>query len=204
MSAPTIYLATPCHRGSPEALASIHDFGDKLITKMDLTGCHIGVVSNCPWLDCARADLLSEFLSGSWSHLLFRDDDIVFEPSLVIQMLMKKTAISLAAYRERLPPHKWAVHRDEQGKIQYAGLGVCLLSRAMLVRMTEFYAKELGYEQTDGTKRVGLFAHKFVTLDGKQRLLKEDHAFFYRASEIGYSIEEVTGNVVHGGIANNS
>jgi hypothetical protein len=199
MAAPTIYMATPCHRGSSEALAEIYTFADRTLTDLGLSG-QVGIVSNCPWLDCARTDLVTEFLSGSCSHLLFRDDDILFDTSLVLRMLMRKSPVVIAAYRERLPPYRWAIHIDDSGKVQYAGLGACLLSRELLQRMTEEYRDTLEYEEISGALKVNLFAHRFMLIEGKKRLLKEDHAFFSRIHDLGYKIDQVTGVVTHGGI----
>jgi hypothetical protein len=185
----TICIATPCHRGSDEALGAIANWSAALVQALKLEGAQLALVSNCPWLDAARADLVAAFLNTSCTHILFRDDDIFFEPDVLRRMLDAKAPIIVAPYRIRLPPHTWAT----------GGLGAALIRRDVIEALRDQHP-ELRYYQ-EGEERCGLFHHMFVGQSTERRLLKEDHAFFHRVRGAGYSVVECAGaRVRHGDV----
>ncbi len=191
----SLYFATPSHKGSSQDCVN---WVSRLIAGMGIEA-KVGVVTNCPWIDVARSSLVAEFLRTDCGHLLFRDDDIDFDGSVLRRMLDLKTDIAAAPYRMRTPPHAWALRTDERGFV-YPGLGCCLISRRVLTGLVDAHP-ELEYDN-DGKKLVALFLHRFIDEDGVQKLLKEDHAFFYRAQTQGFKVDLLVGaEVRHGGVA---
>jgi hypothetical protein len=196
----TVFFATPCHRGSEKLLAEIAQWNATTSAALGLKGACGSIVSNCPWLDAARADLVSHFLKSDCRWLFFRDDDNFIEPKMLQRMIDADKPILVAPYKTRTPPYNWTVRLDAHGHVAAAGLGVTLIRRDVIDRL---YAnnKSLEYRQ-NGELRVALFMHMLVPhTDGTQLLLKEDHAFFWRVREAGYTIETLRpAEVRHGDI----
>jgi hypothetical protein len=194
-----IYFATPAHRMSKEREEHLQKTTAGLIGALGLDTATFGVIKDIPWIDCARADLVAQFMASSCDQLFFRDDDIDLTPDVFRRMLEKKRPIVLCPYKTRTPPHPWAVTRDPGGQITHAGLGCVLIQRQVIEDLYRHYGEELRYFQDD-SHRVALFLHMIVPWGGKPILLKEDHAFFERVRAIGYRIDEVVGPISHGGI----
>jgi len=173
-----IFVATPYHRATKVDVDLLTErvqritFGYKAVLK---------VVGNCPWLDCARADLVYDFLDGDADDLFFIDDDIDIDRSVFIRMMYENKPIVIAPYRTRLPPNDWAVVHNGKDVIA-AGLGCTLIKREVIEVMVDQFP-ELIYDQ-DGHQQSALFLHTIVN----DKLLKEDHAFFYRANQCGFPI----------------
>lgn len=178
----SVFFATPSHKGD---VGSIANWGASMAAVLKLAGASCGIVSNCPWLDAARADLIAAFLKSDCESLFFRDDDISIEPSTLRAMLDLNRPIVSIPYRMRQVPHAWVT----------SGLGCVLMQRRVINDMVMAYP-ELGYDQ-DGSSRWALF-HPILE---NRRLLKEDQAFFLRAKRIGFSPDLLEGyQIDHGGI----
>jgi hypothetical protein len=182
-----IFVATPCHRCTLEKRQELTRWSGVLLDACKLPG-QLGIVENCPWLDCARADLVAAFLQSDCTHLLFRDDDIEFDAGVLRGLLDAGAPIASAPYKNRTPPHVWVTQ----------GLGAVLIERRLLEWMVRFYP-ELRYMQ-DGEERCGLFHHMFYGMGSRRVLLKEDAAFFKRLEQMGYWSVLVPAAVTHGGI----
>ena len=194
----SVFFATPIHRGTKADAQAAAQWGATVTGTLGLVGSSVGLINNCPWLDCARADLVMNFLKSSCQYLFFRDDDNWIEPAGVQAMLdlSKAWPIVIAPYVGGMPPHDWTHQIDTRGGIISAGLGLTLIKRYVIEEMIKAHP-ELTYDQ-DGVETYGLFIHEIV--DGK--LLKEDHAFFRRARMLGYypgAVEGVT--TWHGAIS---
>jgi hypothetical protein len=176
-----IYFATPCHRGTKEMIGAIANKAAKITSDLAIKGAQCGIVTNCPWLDAARADLIAGFLNTDCKYLFFQDDDISIESNIIKRMLDMDRDIVVAPYKMRLPPHSWAITQNN-GQTINAGLGCALIRRSVVDKMIQDYP-ELTYDQ-DGQERVGLFHHIILN----KNMLKEDHAFFYRALKSGFRI----------------
>lgn len=178
----SIHVATPCHRASVSEIQTAKAYGVDLLQRIGSPGA-VSIVPNCPWLDCARSDLVAEFLRGPCELLFFRDDDIFIEPRLLRQLVDLDAPIAVAPYRTRLPPHVWAE----------GGLGCTLVRREAIVAMHAHYPI---YDQ-DGGVRSTMFTHLLVG----RKLLKEDQAFYYRAAECGFEAMKLPGaEVTHDSI----
>ena len=188
-----LFIATPSHKGDAQVCVN---WVTKLIQEIGINA-KVNVVSNCPWIDVARSNLIAEFLKTECTHLFFRDDDIDIEPDVLKRMIETNVDIIVAPYRMRLKPYDWAL-RTEKGRV-YPGLGCALISRQVITKMIEAHP-ELEYDE-DGKKLYALFQHKFVKNKGIRKLLKEDHAFFYRIQKLGFKVNILlNAKVNHGGI----
>lgn len=193
-----ILFATPSHKCSDEQLGELARWAVRMAQALQLTEAKLSVVSNCPWLDCARADLVAEFLKSSCTHLFFRDDDIDLAPDVVAGLLKMQRPIAVAPYRMRSKPHAWALTMEDD-RIVSAGLGAALIERGVIEMMVR-RNPDLEYFQ-DGDKRCALFHHMLVGAGEGRTMLKEDHAFFARARACGFEVDALRGAVVnHGGI----
>jgi hypothetical protein len=193
-----VYFATPAHRMSKKREEHLHRTNQGIAQRLGLEGSVVGLIKDSPWIDCARADLVADFLRGPCDALFFRDDDIDLTPDMFARMLAADRPVVVIPYKTRTPPHPWAVTRDSTGRITHAGLGCALIQRSIIEAMCRRYA-DLTYYQ-DESPRVALFHHMILPWAGKRIMLKEDHAFFERLSEMGYVVDEVAGPISHGGI----
>lgn len=193
-----LFIATPCHRGTKEMLDEIHRWTTYTVEVLKLKDPQLGVVSNCPWLDCARADLVSAFMGTQCTHLLFRDDDVYFEPSILQGLIDMQTPIAIAPYVTAVGDPQWTVVLEPGGRIAYAGLGAALIQRQVFDNIA-IRNPDLRYTQ-GGEQRIGYFMHQIVTAGGVRIMLKEDHAFYRRAYEAGYYPKALEGaRIMHGG-----
>lgn len=192
-----IFIATPIHRAGVEQVAAASDWARRILDPLGIPG-QLGLVTNCPWLDCARADLVAAFLRSDCTHLLFRDDDIDFPPSVLQRMISAGEPLVAVPYRMRHPPHAWAVTEIGFGPtITLVGLGATLITAEAL---RDVHRWGTCYYQ-DGEPRTGAFIHHPYLMAGRFHLLKEDHAFFYRAHlYAGLDVTLIPGAVSHAGV----
>ena len=201
-----MYIATPS-RGTPrpEFFASVW----KLINAANLEW-HApfdipSVVQRSQDLVRVRSRLVRMFLETSFTHLLFLDDDVEFEPEAILGMLAADLDIVCCPYPHRGTglwkvlvdpsfgpvmgdPAKLGGYLNEHGHtmpINGTGLGCCLIKREALERMVEHYRTELEFVDVDdsglATPTVALFL--LTLLEG--HLLGEDNSFFLRARQMG-------------------
>ena len=193
-----IFFATPCHKATDEALRGIHRWCAETAQALSIQGAELGVVSNCPWIDAARSDLVARFMRSSCSWLFFRDDDNFIEPSTLGRMMKLDKPLIIVPYRSRLEPHDWTFQTNASGEIIRAGLGLTLIHRKVIVALYKAHP-ELEFIQSDGCRAFALFQHEIALIDGVRRLLKEDHTFFARARRAGYRIAALEGaEATHG------
>jgi|HubBroStandDraft_6_1064221.scaffolds.fasta_scaffold101732_2 hypothetical protein len=196
-----IFIATP-HQGSvhPDYMQSIL----KLLRSVDVSWTHSleleGVQTTPQNLVVTRSQMVADFLETDCTHLLFVDSDIAFPPELIGSLLALEKDIVCCPYISRnlrgvtiLPksgivtqePIVWApedIEADSTIEIGGAGLGMCLIRRGALERMTTNWvgASPIPY-------LFGLLPSP-STLDGKWELMSEDMSFFARARGIGLKV----------------
>lgn len=185
-----VFFAIPCHRATDEMIGILANRCTSIARGIP---AELSIVSNCPWLDAARADLVAKFLLSNSTHLFFIDDDEEIESVVLKSMIERDAPIVIVPYRKRFPPHDWAV-KIENKEIIAAGLGCTLIKREVIERMIDDFP-ELTYEQ-DGRQQHNLFLH---VIDNNE-LLKEDHAFFHRAAQCGFRITPIEATINHNGI----
>lgn len=182
----SIHVATPSHRASDSVIKSLTEWGTSMLKAIGAAGA-VSIVPNCPWLDCARADLAAGFMGAGCDLLFFRDDDIYIEPSVLEGLISLDAPIAVAPYRTRHHPHNWSE----------GGLGCTLIQRRVMEVLYERYPTydQVGAYDQEGGVRSMMFTHLLVG----RKLLKEDQAFYYRAAECGFKPVELIGaEVTHG------
>jgi len=203
-------IAIPSYIGvSPKTMLTVVNVSTRY-------GGQISTVSDCPWIDQARSELVGQFLDSSQEELLFIDSDVSFDVSLVEGMKECKSDIVTVSYRRRVQPFHWSLTpltqqmkikdspmRNTDGglrviEIMSDGLGCCLIQRAVIEKMTENYPN-LIYFTDEFKKRVNLFQHGVGVIDGKPSFIGEDRMFFARARASGFKVECLVDATIHHG-----
>ena len=94
---PSVYIAMPCYDSvKVETMLSIL----KLVQQMNQSRVKIGInTMKSPLIHQARNYLTSVFLTTEYTHMLFIDSDVEFEPEAVAKMLVAKKDIICTPYR---------------------------------------------------------------------------------------------------------
>ncbi len=144
-------------------------------------------------LDRNRNLHASQCLNGQYTHLLFIDADMAFEPSLVLKMLRLGQPFVGALYPFRASHGRFVGQSSlilEDGKIsvrdgfvrsRYVGTGVLLLERAVLEKMRDGYP-ELYLPKGDpwyaGAGESGPILQCFTALQGSDGVFEGEDASF--------------------------
>lgn len=199
----SIFFAIPSHR-PPADTTVFPAWAQRMLSGLrEPAPADLCILAHCPWVGVARDRLVDLFIRSHHTHLFFRDDDNdLADPTDLQRMIDLDKPIVVAPYRKRQPPHDFAIVEgtiDSKPTILAAGLGLTLIKRGVLFDMIEAYP-ELRYESPE-PGGCALFHHEIVEIEGKRTYLKEDAAFFWRASRIGYDITAIQGvTTLHGGI----
>jgi len=107
---PTVYIAMPCYDSVKiNTMLSVI----RLVQQLGKSGIKIGInTMKSPLIHQARNYLTSVFLTTDYTHLLFIDSDVEFEPESVLRMLVAKKEIICTPYRvkaEQLDKHIYTV-----------------------------------------------------------------------------------------------
>ncbi len=192
----SILIATPMYGGQCTA--------DYFFSSMALQSAFFNAGVEHDWLRITNESLITrarnvcarEFLKTDFTHLLFIDADIRFDPDDVAKLWNMEKPISVAAYpmkRKDAPLSAWVGGRLVEFPIDinpvpvdYAGTGFMMIERGVLESMKEFapeYAESATEEPT-----WGFFLDPVE--DGIH--LSEDYYFCKRARELGYEISMET------------
>ena len=98
----------------------------QLINKLGQSKVEVGInTMKSPWIHQARNYLTSVFLTTEYTHLLFIDSDVEFEPEAVLRMMVAKKNIVCTPYRikaEALTKQLYTVEfKDPKGILILAG-----------------------------------------------------------------------------------
>tara|TARA_R110002020_G_scaffold263128_1_gene477525 strand:- start:447 stop:1139 length:693 start_codon:yes stop_codon:yes gene_type:complete len=98
---PSIFIAMPCYDSvTINTMLSIF----KLIQKLGQSKVEVGInTMKSPLIHQARNYLTSVFLTTEYTHLLFVDADVQFEPEAVLRMLVADKDIVCTPYRVKNP-----------------------------------------------------------------------------------------------------
>lgn len=202
-----LFLATPCHRATSESISSIRHWTLDVVNGAELYGAQCEVVTECPWIDCARADLVARFVASPCDAMLWRDDDVFFSPDVVRRLIDWAPPLAIVPYRARKPPHAFTQKTNAAGEVLYAGMGATFVRREVITSMIARHP-ELIYltgrpGDVDRQWRCALFHHSFIVEpNGDRHLAKEDEAFFIRARATGHRIEVLEdAETIHAGIS---
>jgi len=107
---PTVYIAMPCYDSVKiNTMLSVI----RLVQQLGRSGIKVGInTMKSPLIHQARNYLTSVFLTTDYTHLLFIDSDVEFEPEAIIRMLVAKKNIICTPYRvksELLDKHIYTV-----------------------------------------------------------------------------------------------
>ena len=101
MKKSSICIAMPCY-DSVKINTMLSIF--QLIQLLGKGGIEVGInTMKSPLIHQARNYLTAVFLTTEYSHLLFIDADVEFEPEAVLRMLMAKKDIICTPYRAKNP-----------------------------------------------------------------------------------------------------
>ena len=94
---PSVYIAMPCYDSVKiNTMLSVI----KLVQQLAKSGIKVGInTMKSPLIHQARNYLTSVFLTTEYTHLLFIDSDVEFEPEAVLRMLVAKKSIICTPYR---------------------------------------------------------------------------------------------------------
>ena len=97
MKKPSIFIAMPCY-DSVKINTMLSIF--QLIQQLGKSGIEVGIhTMKSPLIHQARNYLTSVFLTTDYTHLLFIDSDVQFQPEAVLRMLVAKKDIVCTPYR---------------------------------------------------------------------------------------------------------
>ena len=94
---PSVFISMPCYDSvKVNSMLSII----KLVQQLQKSGIECGINTyKSPLIHQARNYLTSVFLTTEYTHMLFVDSDVEFEPEAVIRMLVAKKSIVCTPYR---------------------------------------------------------------------------------------------------------
>jgi len=94
---PSIFIAMPCY-DSVKINTMLSIF--QLVQQLGKSGIEVGInTMKSPLIHQARNYLTSVFLTTEYTHLLFIDSDVQFQPEAVLRMLVAKKDIVCTPYR---------------------------------------------------------------------------------------------------------
>jgi hypothetical protein len=202
----SLFIATPCYGGMASAnyitsLAKLISF-----LYMYRIRFHLGLIGNESLITRARNTLTAQFMNDSFSHLIFIDADMEFEPLDVIRMLhYDKDILCGVAPTKTLPP-RYAVAYKSKELIEEKFLEAYNIGTAFMMIKKQVFSKlmeahpELKYDphQKDcelsdfenvSKYTYALFDTQIETLpNGKRIYLSEDYLFCRRWQNIGGKI----------------
>ena len=94
---PSIFIAMPCY-DSVKINTMLSIF--QLVQQLGKSGVEVGInTMKSPLIHQARNYLTSVFLTTEYTHLLFIDSDVQFQPEAILRMLVAKKDIVCTPYR---------------------------------------------------------------------------------------------------------
>lgn len=200
-----VLLATPAYGG--QVTEGYFQSVLKLMRVCYEAGLQVDVLTirNESLITRARNNIVATFMRGDWTHLLFVDSDIEFEPEHVLSLLESGHGVSATPYAMKGldweavaaadSDHKAAssisvTNLVKGGRMEHgfaeaidAGTGFMCIKREVLEQMIKMYP-ELTY-QTDSVGEEGTRWALFDTMLAHGRYLSEDYAFCRRWQQIG-------------------
>ena len=108
---PSVMIAMPCYDSvKVSTMMSVI----KLVQQLGKSGVAVGINTiKSPLIHQARNYLTSVFLTTEYTHLLFIDSDVEFEPEAVIRMLIAKKDVICTPYRVKSSDVKKKIYTVE-------------------------------------------------------------------------------------------
>lgn len=194
--APKIYFATPAYMGQITT-HYFHSFMNTAKYLMDLgVSFEVATLPNCSLISLGRNIMVGRALKDpSWTHFMFIDSDIQWDPRCVHSMLADDKDIIGGFYPKKGLPIDYASAPDPQvGDLDsdapvyesiYCATGFMLVKRHVLEKMIEFYPERRFFYQ--GSENYYDLFSSFIDEESPNRLyLTEDFGFCKLAQKAGF------------------
>jgi hypothetical protein len=148
---------------------------------------------NCSLISLGRSIMLNRALKDpDWTHVLWIDADLRFQPEYIHSMLLDDKDIIGGFYPKKGLPIDFASSPAPGGEdtgslfeTTFVATGFMLIKREVVNAMVEHYREELGFYYQGTDDSVHLF-HPIIDKDLNKLFLTEDYAFCKRARDIGF------------------
>lgn len=190
---PSVKILTPCYGGNItsgyfHSIVNLFPFAMK-----HGIGISIETLPNCSLISLGRDMLLHRALRDkSWSHVLWIDADLKFEPRCIRRLLVDNKDIVGGYYPKKGLPIEPASAPVAQGEetehlleTSYVATGFMMIKREVIEAMIEHYKDELTFRYGDMDGCVALFN---TMIDENGTYLTEDYAFCHRAKSLGFRV----------------
>ena len=154
----------------------------------------VETLPNCSLISLGRSIMLNRALrhDPNWTHILWIDADLRFEPQYIHSMVLDDKDIVGGFYPKKGLPIDFASSPAPGGEDTehlfetiYVATGFMMIKRAVVEKMVEHYREELKFFYQGSDKAVHLF-HPIIDSDNNDLFLTEDYAFCKRARDIGF------------------
>ncbi len=204
-----LFVATPCYGGM-----LYQEYANSLLSTLfqflvNGVGLEVYLAGNESLIPRGRNHIVSEFMAGDSTHLLFIDADIQFHPKDVFKLLQADRHVTCGAYPLKKYPIEYVVNFPENAltnsktklvEIDDAGTGFMMIKRETIQAMQKSYP-ELHYtSDIDGGYRgeikdqikLNLLKENLYSLfdtchdvDNDNAYLSEDYTFCRRWQKMG-------------------
>jgi len=190
---PNLKILTPCYGGQVTA-GYFHSMMNFFPYAME-NGIPFSVetMPNCSLISLGRDIMLGRALEDdSWTHIMWIDADLRFEPQCIHSMVLNDKDIIGGFYPKKGLPIDYASSptpggEDDENVFEtiYVATGFMLIKREVITAMLEHYGDELTFSYQGSNNYVDLFA-PLIQKENNNLYLTEDYAFCYRAKALGF------------------
>lgn len=101
----------------------------------------LSIHSGCCYVELSRNVLLGRFLKGDWTHILFVDSDLGWEPEGISKLIGKNVDIAVGAYPLKGDTEAYPVKFVDEGNdiLEHGPTGFMLIRREVIERMISHY-----------------------------------------------------------------
>lgn len=196
---PYIVFLMPCYGGTITS-ACFHSFL-KFVDYARDNGIEWDVFTHthCSLISLGRSIMISQAVQDlpDWTHLMWIDADIEWEPTDVMKLLVEDKDIIGGYYPcKTFPLIQASAPKSHEGEetetlveTPYIATGFMLIKRTVCEAMHEHYMPELKFYYGSETHRDRRYVDLFAPIIDKEKndlYLTEDYAFCKRANDIGF------------------
>ena len=191
MEQPNIKILTPCFGGNVTA-AYFHSIVNLFPYAMQ-NGINLSIetLPNCSLICLGRDIMLRRAMhDDSWTHILWIDADLRFQPEYIHSMILDDKDIVGGIYPKKGLPIDFASSPEPGGEETeflletiYVATGFMMIKREVVEKMYDHYEEELAFKYQGDDVYVDLFA---PIIADSGLYLTEDYAFCKRAKDIGF------------------
>ena len=190
---PNLKILTPCYMGQINSAyfhSMLNLFPYAIQNGIPFT---VETLPNCSLISLGRSMMLGRALKDdSWTHLLWIDADLRFQPEYIHSMILDDKDIIGGFYPKKGLPIDFASSPAPNGEDTehlfetiYVATGFMLVKREVIEKMFEHYREELSFTYQGDLDLVHLF-HPIIDESTGRLFLTEDYAFCKRARDIGF------------------